>query len=915
MTWTIALAGAVVIPLEAQSPAAYIFPDTRYLLEQAPPGVRRPPPPSDPGYRETPRQFPLPAAQFVVEDGVAVSSNSVFQVRLAPSLGGVNSVHIRTPEGKSLRGVPVALSLMDPRTGTNVLIAEIKPGHQRLVESNRVAYVDCWDDVRADVVYVLSRSRIAQHVVIRGPLPDVAKLGMDPKTARLQVWTEMAPSEEPARQTTLLKRVESGLDFVDDRVGMGLAEMVPGRAFLVGGNGQEINRATSPVGKRYMKYGQPGVAGERAFLVEEVECEPLFEELSKSLPQLEAEPVRREGAMQEQPAALPPAQPKLIAQGTQPAFAYPTRPSNGFQASLRSASAASLASQVAVLVDWELLYGGDTDQDSDGLPDTWEYLWFGSLTAQGPLGDPDNDGLNNWGELFAGTNPRDTDTDRDGTNDTNDVMRVISSAMSATVWFNEPTNVYTNAVIGSWIWVGPSTNPPYPAYGLANFIPPHDGDAWTGFTNHPTPLTLSSNDVLFSFIYLPPYNPPTQIALHWLPNDGTGWRGAYWGDNNMGYTNAVQISSNLPLRGQWVMVAAQAGQMGLGGKTIVGMRLMAYDGPALWDYSGLWLNGYLDYDSDGVANWRETQLGTDPYYPDSDYDGRSDGQEMAEGTDPMNPASALPVRLGYWKFNTTNFVGESNQVPTFIHQTVGIAPSWSSNAMVTASNIYSGVRYREYETNGMANINCRNGTVRLWFKPNWSSTNMGGTGPNTHSRFIELGYYTDWPNWVGHWAFGLNPSGTILWFQSWDTATTNWSTTKYTAYGVPISWVSNQWHQIVVTYTPTNSAIYIDGQLAGSGGGITNYPKASLRAQYGLKVGFDHYGAWANGHFEELETFNYPLSASTILSNYQSVATRDTDGDGVTDLVELALGRNPWVGNSASDTNNQTGMLIFTPLK
>jgi len=32
--------------------------------------------------------------------------------------------------------------------------------------------------------------------------------------------------------------------------------------------------------------------------------------------------------------------------------------------------------------------------------------------------------------------------------------------------------------------------------------------------------------------------------------------------------------------------------------------------------------------------------------------------------------------------------------------------------------------YLDVETNGLANINCRAGTVRLWFKPEWSSGSL-----------------------------------------------------------------------------------------------------------------------------------------------------------------------------------------------
>lgn len=46
-----------------------------------------------------------------------------------------------------------------------------------------------------------------------------------------------------------------------------------------------------------------------------------------------------------------------------------------------------------------------TDTDFDGLPDAWELLHFGNLTAATGSIDSDGDGPNNAAEYYAGTNP------------------------------------------------------------------------------------------------------------------------------------------------------------------------------------------------------------------------------------------------------------------------------------------------------------------------------------------------------------------------------------------------------------------------------------------------------------------------------------------------------------------------------
>ena len=46
-----------------------------------------------------------------------------------------------------------------------------------------------------------------------------------------------------------------------------------------------------------------------------------------------------------------------------------------------------------------------------------------------------------------------------------------------------------------------------------------------------------------------------------------------------------------------------------------------------------------DPDSDGLPNWKESLIGTDPNNPDSDNDGINDGDEVAIGADPLKEGS------------------------------------------------------------------------------------------------------------------------------------------------------------------------------------------------------------------------------------------------------------------------------------
>lgn len=61
------------------------------------------------------------------------------------------------------------------------------------------------------------------------------------------------------------------------------------------------------------------------------------------------------------------------------------------------------------------------DSDNDSMPDRWELVMFGDL-GHTASGHADSDGLDNFGEYIAGTNPLVVDTDSDGINDLSEAV-------------------------------------------------------------------------------------------------------------------------------------------------------------------------------------------------------------------------------------------------------------------------------------------------------------------------------------------------------------------------------------------------------------------------------------------------------------------------------------------------------------
>jgi hypothetical protein len=94
-----------------------------------------------------------------------------------------------------------------------------------------------------------------------------------------------------------------------------------------------------------------------------------------------------------------------------------------------------------------------TDTDTDGMPNDWEQLYFGSTTSGSSTADNDGDGMSNYGEFVAGTNPTDP----------TDNLGPISSSFDGSVFTvtfrSVPLKRYIaeyndNLVAGTWTQIG-----------------------------------------------------------------------------------------------------------------------------------------------------------------------------------------------------------------------------------------------------------------------------------------------------------------------------------------------------------------------------------------------------------------------------------------------------------------------------
>ena len=226
---------------------------------------------------------------------------------------------------------------------------------------------------------------------------------------------------------------------------------------------------------------------------------------------------------------------------------------------------------------------------------------------------------------------------------------------------------------------------------------------------------------------------------------------------------------------------------------------------------------------------------------------------------PPSPGDPPPAHdwLNYWSFNNTNTWTTvlTNAPVSFTN--LGGSLLGNGNAVVLDNTNGAWLQYNVFETNGATNLTVNEGTVMFWFAPSWTGTNEGGTGPGQWGRLIDVGTYTTNAS-NGWWSIYLDPNGANIYIAS----QTNGA--GQTHLSTPIAWTTNRWHLISLTYSPTNSAIYLDGILATNGLPATYLPNAAVLAE-GFFVGSDNSGgAHARGMFDDLSTYNFQLDAASI---------------------------------------------------
>jgi hypothetical protein len=321
----------------------------------------------------------------------------------------------------------------------------------------------------------------------------------------------------------------------------------------------------------------------------------------------------------------------------------------------------------------------------------------------------------------------------------------------------------------------------------------------------------------------------------------------------------------------------------------------------------------IDSDRDGLADILEDKNldgaraanESDFLNPDTDGDQVSDGGEIRSGRDPIVAESGPMTRkrLAYWNFDDPEFSAETGQ-PCIDHTggtfggITGVSFAGSAAHMVSNG---SRLVYPEIGDDGYPAVDRAKGTIRFWFRPDWAVGQMPAVG-----RLVSVG--SDSVAKDNLWKVELLPNAQpatavrIVFKTQLSGSETTYVTSDLT------DWTAVRWHQIALTYEGTNIVLCVDGAVKAQA-------TAPLASPFVLAPSFDKrlservaFGSakdgsqTARGHFDEIETFNYPLTNDEIALDYAEIAARDDDHDGLPNLTEVDfVGTNPVDGDTDND--------------
>jgi hypothetical protein len=225
------------------------------------------------------------------------------------------------------------------------------------------------------------------------------------------------------------------------------------------------------------------------------------------------------------------------------------------------------------------------------------------------------------------------------------------------------------------------------------------------------------------------------------------------------------------------------------------------------------------------------------------------------------------VMLDSWSFADTNYWTSDLGFYPISYSNICVSSLGPGNSLDVDSTNASWLEFNVWEATGATNLNVvSDGSAMFWFSPNWASTsdtNDVGTGPGVFGRLLEIGEFTTNASY-GWWSLYMDNAGNNLYFTAQDE---NGDQLNYLS--APVTFTSNLWYLIALSWTSTNTSLYVDGACLTNGPGISVLPNTDVISN-GFTIGSDAATGMLQMHgaINSLKTYNFPLDANTISAEW-----------------------------------------------
>jgi len=223
-----------------------------------------------------------------------------------------------------------------------------------------------------------------------------------------------------------------------------------------------------------------------------------------------------------------------------------------------------------------------------------------------------------------------------------------------------------------------------------------------------------------------------------------------------------------------------------------------------------------------------------------------------------------PPWLDHWAFNQVGTWASDYGYPPADFTNIAGSDLGDFFSVVVDSTNNAWLHYNISQPSGTNELKIDTGSVVLWYAPHWSSTNEGGTGPGEWSRLLEVGSYTTNASY-GFWSLYVDPEGANIYFSA---QSNDGSGGTYLS--APIDFATNYWHLISLTYSSSNSSLYLDGELVTNGLPVTVWPSADVLSN-GFYLGSSSNGMnQMHGMCDDLYSYDFPIDADMVAALYWS---------------------------------------------